>query len=84
MNIVPVRPEAKPETDDTEATIRERLATIEQDAKSAVDAREALAAIRKNLNSLRVTRILRAVAYRDGGFLRLLSLHPDRASAHEG
>jgi hypothetical protein len=35
MNTTPVRPEVKPETDDTEATVRERLATLEQDKKTA-------------------------------------------------
>lgn len=34
------------------------------------------------LYSLRVTRRVRAVGYRDGDFLRLLSLHPDHDSAY--
>jgi hypothetical protein len=34
---------------ETERIIRERLATIDDDAKTATDARETLAAIRKNL-----------------------------------
>jgi hypothetical protein len=37
----------------------------------------------KRLYSLRVTRRVRAVAYRDGDFLRLLSLHADHDSAYE-
>jgi hypothetical protein len=38
----------------------------------------------QRIYSLRVTRRVRAVAYRDGRFLRLLSLHPDHDSAYEG
>jgi hypothetical protein len=38
----------------------------------------------QRIYSLRVTRRLGAIAYRDGGFLRLLSLHPDHDSAYEG
>ena len=33
--------------------------------------------------SLRVSPKARAVAYRDGDFLRLVSLHPDHDSAYE-
>jgi hypothetical protein len=33
--------------------------------------------------SLRLSQKLRAVAYRDGDFLRLISLHPDHDSAYE-
>jgi hypothetical protein len=33
--------------------------------------------------SLRVSQKVRAVAYRDGDFLRLISLHPDHDSAYE-
>ena len=36
----------------------------------------------QRLYSLRVTQRVRAVAYRDGQFLRLLSLHPDHDSAY--
>jgi hypothetical protein len=36
----------------------------------------------KRLYSLRITRSVRAVAYRDGDFLRFLSLHPDHDSAY--
>jgi hypothetical protein len=32
--------------------------------------------------SLRITQQTRAVAYRDGEFLRLLSIHPDHDSAY--
>jgi hypothetical protein len=32
--------------------------------------------------SLRLSQKLRAVAYRDGNFLRLISLHPDHDSAY--
>jgi len=35
------------------------------------------------LRTLRVTQRMRAVAYRDGDFLRFLSLHPDHDSAYE-
>jgi len=35
------------------------------------------------LYTLRVTQRMRAVAYRDGDFLRFLSLHPDHDSAYE-
>ena len=37
----------------------------------------------QRLYSLRVTRRVRAIAYRDGGFLRFLSLHPDHDSAYK-
>lgn len=37
----------------------------------------------QRLYSLRVTRRVRAVAYRDGNFLRFLSLHPDHDSAYQ-
>jgi hypothetical protein len=33
--------------------------------------------------SLRLSQRVRAVAYRDGDFLRLISLHPDHDSAYE-
>ncbi|MGA2326752.1 MAG: hypothetical protein ABSH05_10760 [Bryobacteraceae bacterium] len=36
----------------------------------------------QRLYSLRVTRRVRAVGYRDGDFLRFLSLHPDHDSAY--
>lgn len=36
----------------------------------------------QRIYSLRVTRRVRAVAYRDGDYLRLLSLHPDHDSAY--
>jgi hypothetical protein len=36
----------------------------------------------QRLYSLRVTRAVRAVGYRDGDFLRLLSLHPVHDSAY--
>ncbi len=34
--------------------------------------------------SLRLSQRIRAVAFRDGDFLRLISLHPDHESAYEG
>lgn len=37
----------------------------------------------KRLYSLRITRSMRALAYREGDFLRFLSLHPDHDSAYE-
>ena len=37
----------------------------------------------KRLYSLRITRSMRAVAYREGDFLRFLSLHPDHDSAYK-
>jgi hypothetical protein len=36
----------------------------------------------QRIYSLRVTQRVRAVAYRDGQYLRLFSLHPDRDSAY--
>ena len=36
----------------------------------------------KRIYSLRITRSMRAVAYREGDFLRLLSLHADHESAY--
>jgi hypothetical protein len=36
----------------------------------------------KRLHSLRISRSCRAVALRDGDWLRLLSLHPDHDSAY--
>lgn len=33
--------------------------------------------------SLRLSQKIRAVAYREGDFLRLISLHPDHASAYK-
>ncbi len=35
------------------------------------------------VHSLRLSQKVRAVAYRDGDFLRLISLHPDHDSAYE-
>lgn len=35
------------------------------------------------VHSLRLSEKIRAVAYRDGDFLRLISLHPDHDSAYE-
>jgi hypothetical protein len=37
----------------------------------------------RRLYSLRVTRKCRAVGYRDGNILRMVSLHPDHDSAYE-
>jgi len=37
----------------------------------------------QRLYSLRVTRRVRAVAYREGAILRFLSLHPDHDSAYD-
>jgi hypothetical protein len=34
--------------------------------------------------SLRLSERVRAIAYRDGDFLRLISLHPDHESAYGG
>lgn len=34
--------------------------------------------------SVRLSQKIRAVGYRDGSFLRLVSLHPDHDSAYEG
>lgn len=36
-----------------------------------------------NVYSLRLSQRIRAVAFRDGDFLRLISLHPDHDSAYE-
>jgi hypothetical protein len=36
----------------------------------------------KRLYSLRITQLMRAVAYREGDFVRFLSLHPDHDSAY--
>ena len=36
----------------------------------------------KKLYSFRISRVFRGVAYRDGSWLRLLSLHPDHDSAY--
>jgi hypothetical protein len=36
------------------------------------------------VNSLRLSQRIRAVAFRDGDYLRLISLHPDHDSAYEG
>jgi hypothetical protein len=53
MSTTTTRPSTKPETDaETERIIRERMATFNEDVKTAVDAREALATIRKNLKPL--------------------------------
>ncbi|HLE69985.1 MAG TPA: hypothetical protein VJH87_09910 [Vicinamibacteria bacterium] len=35
------------------------------------------------VHSLRLSQKVRAIAYRDGDFLRLVSLHPDHDSAYE-
>lgn len=35
------------------------------------------------VHSLRLSNKVRAIAYRDGDFLRLISLHPDHDSAYE-
>jgi hypothetical protein len=37
----------------------------------------------RRLYSMRVTRKCRAVGYRDGNILRMVSLHPDHDSAYE-
>jgi len=37
----------------------------------------------RRLYSLRITRKCRAVGYRDGNILRMVSLHPDHDSAYE-
>ena len=34
-------------------------------------------------HSFRLSRRIRAIAYRDGDFLRIISLHPDHDSAYE-
>ena len=34
------------------------------------------------LGSLRLSEKMRAIAYRDGQFLRIISLHPDHDSAY--
>jgi len=50
MSSTPTRPETEPSIDDeTRAIIEQRLATFDEDRKTAVDAREALAAIRRSL-----------------------------------
>lgn len=36
-----------------------------------------------NVYSLRFSQKIRAIAFRDGDFLRLISLHPDHDSAYE-
>jgi hypothetical protein len=52
MSSVPTRPSTEPEvTEEEKRIILERLATYEEDKKSAVDAREALAEIRSTLKS---------------------------------
>ena len=38
---------------------------------------------RNRIYSLRVTKTMRAVGYRDGDTLRFLSLHPDHDSAYQ-
>jgi hypothetical protein len=35
------------------------------------------------VHSLRLSQRIRAIAFRDGDFLRLISLHPDHDSAYE-
>jgi hypothetical protein len=48
------RPETAPNVDpETERIIRERLATADEDAKTAVDARESLVRIREKLQHLK-------------------------------
>jgi hypothetical protein len=37
----------------------------------------------QRIYSLRITRRVRAVAFREGNFLRFLSLHPEHDSAYE-
>ena len=37
---------------------------------------------RAKVYSLRLSQKVRAIAYRDGDFLRLISLHPDHDSAY--
>jgi len=37
----------------------------------------------RRIYSLRVTKRMRALAYREGDFLRFLSLHPDHDSAYD-
>jgi len=37
---------------------------------------------RAEVYSLRLSQKVRAIAYRDGDFLRLISLHPDHDSAY--
>jgi hypothetical protein len=50
MSTTPTRPDTKLEISDSEKrTIEERLATFDEDKKTAVDAHEALASISKNL-----------------------------------
>jgi len=38
----------------------------------------------RKIYSLRISQRIRAIALRDGNFLRLISLHPDHDSAYEG
>lgn len=38
---------------------------------------------RAKVHSLRLSQKVRAIGYRDGDFLRLISLHPDHDSAYE-
>jgi hypothetical protein len=53
MSTTPTGPRTEPEGDDeTRRIIEQRLATFDEDRKTAVDAREALAAMRKNLKQL--------------------------------
>ena len=50
MSTTPIRPRTEPFVDEeTRRIIEQRLATFDEDRKTAVDAKEALAAIRKNL-----------------------------------
>ncbi len=37
----------------------------------------------QRIYSLRITRSVRAMAYREGDYLRFLSIHPDHDSAYE-
>jgi hypothetical protein len=51
MSITPIRPE-KDLDDETKRILEERDATFEEDRKTAVDAREAIANIRRRLKTL--------------------------------
>jgi hypothetical protein len=50
MSTTPTRPRIEaPVDEETRRIIEQRLATFDEDCRTAVDAKEALAAIRKNL-----------------------------------
>jgi hypothetical protein len=54
MSTSPQRPGTEPEIDEqTLRILRERDATFDEDKKSAVDAKEAIAAIRRELQTLK-------------------------------